>query len=118
MPLVVASMPAVRETYGALVAHHQAAAASDSSIACIMHAIAEDETRHAGPTWDVAAWLEPQLAPEARREVEAARVQAIAELRANLASEPAPALRQVAGMPGAASAIKMLDALTETFLAA
>lgn len=108
----------VRETYGALIAHHQAAAASDSSIACIMHAIAEDETRHAGLAWDVAAWLEPQLAPEARREVEAARVQAIAELRANLASEPAPALRQVAGMPGAASAIKMLDALTETFLAA
>jgi hypothetical protein len=108
----------VRETYGALVAHHQAAAAGDPSIACMMHGIAEDETRHAGLAWDVAAWLEPQLAPEERREVEAARAQAIAALRAALASEPQLALRQLAGMPAAASAISMLDALTTTLLAA
>lgn len=44
--------------------------------------------------------------------------QAIVELRAALASEPTPGLRQLAGMPAAASAITMLDALTETFLAA
>ena len=40
------------------------------------------------------------------------------ELRAALANEPDPGLRQVAGMPAAATAITMLDALTETFLAA
>ena len=108
----------VRETYGALVAHHQACAAGDRAIASIMHAIAEDETRHAGLAWDVAAWLEPRLAPAERSEVEAARAQAIVELRAALASEPTSGLRQLAGMPAAASAITMLDALTETFLAA
>jgi hypothetical protein len=106
----------VRETYGALVAHHQAAAAEDRSIASAMHSIAEDETRHAGLAWDVAAWLEPQLSPEARHEVNAARTRAIAELREALTYEPKQALRQVAGLPTATSAITMLDALTESFL--
>ena len=52
----------------ALVAHHQAATAGDRSIASAMHAIAADETEHAGLAWDVAAWLEPQLDPEEPRE--------------------------------------------------
>jgi hypothetical protein len=106
----------VRETYGALVAHHQAAAAADRSIARVMHSIADDETRHAGLAWDVAAWLEPQLSPEARDEVIAARAQAIDALREALASEPSRALREIAGMPSAATAISMLDALNESFL--
>ena len=51
----------VRETYGALVAHHQARLARDREVAAVMSMIAPDETRHAELAWRVAAWLEPQL---------------------------------------------------------
>ncbi|MBX3222917.1 MAG: ferritin-like domain-containing protein [Labilithrix sp.] len=106
----------VRETYSALVAHHQAQAAADPSIKAMMRIIAEDETRHAGLAWDVAAWLEPQLAPDERRAVANARARAVADLRATLASEPAAALVDAAGGPPSARALAMLDALDAQFI--
>jgi hypothetical protein len=70
----------VRETYGALVAHHQAATARDPEIALTMRAIAADETRHAGLSWQIAAWLEPRLPAAERRALAAARAGALAQL--------------------------------------
>lgn len=106
----------VRETYGALVAHHQAQAAGDGSIASMMRTIAEDETRHAGLAWDVAAWLEPQLSHEERAEVSRARARALAELREVIAREPSRELEVIAGMPTARRAVALLDALEERFV--
>jgi hypothetical protein len=106
----------VRETYGALVAHHQAMAASDPSIAAMMRVIAEDETRHAGLAWDVAAWLEPRLSADERMAVASARAEALEELRSALAFEPAPELEEVAGMPAASRATALLDALEGHFI--
>jgi hypothetical protein len=102
----------VRETYGALLAHHQASAAADRSIACMMQAIAEDETRHAGLAWNVAAWLEPQLPPEDRAEIAAARARAVRDLRDELAS--GSGAMPEAGLPDVAHAARLLDALNET----
>ena len=82
----------------------------------MMRTIAEDETRHAGLAWDVAAWLEPRLTVDERAAVARARARAIAELRSALASEPAPELEHVAGMPAADRAIALLDALEERFM--
>ncbi len=106
----------VRETFGALVAHHQAQAARDPAIATMMRVIAEDETRHAGLAWDVAAWLEPRLSMEERVAVSEARTRAIAELRQALAFAPAPELESMAGMPAPDRAIALLDALEERFM--
>ena len=106
----------VRETYGALVAHHQAQAARDPSIAAMMRTIAEDETRHAGLAWDVAAWLEPRLSADERAAVASARARAVTELRDALASSPARELEDVAGMPPADRAIALLDALEARFI--
>lgn len=106
----------VRETYGALVAHYQAGAANDAGIAAVMRTIADDETRHAGLAWDVAAWLEPLLSPTERAAVEGARARAIVELRSALEQEPAPELEHIAGMPAATRAVAMLDQLTATFM--
>ncbi|OJY30661.1 MAG: hypothetical protein BGO98_28575 [Myxococcales bacterium 68-20] len=106
----------VRETYGALVAHHQALAASDSSIAAMMRGIAEDETRHAGLAWDVAAWLEPQLSVEDRMTVASARAEALADLRSALGREPGRELEDVAGIPPANRALALLDALEGRFM--
>jgi hypothetical protein len=56
----------VRETFGALVAHHQAAHASDPVIASAMRTIAEDETRHAALAWAIARWADARLDERAR----------------------------------------------------
>ncbi|MFO0736872.1 MAG: ferritin-like domain-containing protein [Labilithrix sp.] len=108
----------VRETYGALVAHRQATDAQDATIRCMMQVIAEDETRHAGLAWDVAAWLEPQLTADERELVNDARRRAIRDLRRELEADVHPDLRTRAGMPDAPTARALLDALDERFIAA
>jgi hypothetical protein len=70
----------VRETYGALLAHHQALSARDPQVRAAMAAIAEDETRHALLSWQVASWLEPRLPVAARQLLAAARADAQAQL--------------------------------------
>jgi hypothetical protein len=71
----------VRESYGALVAHHQAQTAFDPEIRAVMRAIAQDETRHAELSWRVAAWLEPGLSPAERDALGVARSEALAQLQ-------------------------------------
>ena len=46
----------VRETFGALIAMHQAERAGDPIIRRAMRRIAEEETRHAELAWEVASW--------------------------------------------------------------
>jgi hypothetical protein len=70
----------VRETFGALVAWHQALAARDPVVREAMREIAEDETRHAELAWAIAAWLHPQLSAAEREQLAAARALAFAQL--------------------------------------
>jgi hypothetical protein len=81
----------VRETWGALVAIHQAHAAQDPEVRAAMARIAEDELRHAALGWAVDRWILPRLAEDARARIESARraaVQAVgAEIEAPLAEE-------------------------------
>ncbi len=70
----------VRETYGAIVAHHQASLAQDPEVAAVMTSIAADETRHAQLSWRVAEWLEPQLDAAERDALRVAQTRAIAQL--------------------------------------
>ncbi|MCC6336628.1 MAG: ferritin-like domain-containing protein [Myxococcales bacterium] len=101
----------VRETYGALVAHHQAAHAQDEEIRALMQRIADDETRHAELSWDIAAWAETKLAPSELAKVREAKRAAVAKLREELSAPVDPALVESAGMPDAASALAMLDVM-------
>jgi hypothetical protein len=101
----------VRETYGALVAHYQAATALDPAVRAAMTVIAEDETRHATLSWQVAEWLEPRLSPEQRRAVHAARAAALAILRGELQDGLSPADRALIGLPGQQLAVALLDRL-------
>lgn len=78
----------VRETYGALVAHHQARLARDPQVRAALHTIAADETRHAELAWQIAAWLEPQLTAAERELLLAARRLALLELAAEVEREP------------------------------
>jgi hypothetical protein len=101
----------VRESYGALVATHQAMAASDDEVRAAMIEIAEDETNHAALSWQIAAWAAPRLSPIERAAVERARGEAITALRIESRVGPAEEVATVAGMPRAAAAAAMVDTL-------
>jgi hypothetical protein len=104
----------VRETYGALVAMWQARRASDPAVASTLGRIARDESRHASIAWQVAAWVEPRLGASARARIEQARRDALVELRAELASDPPADVVRRAGMPTAAQAACLLDAMVQS----
>lgn len=109
----------VRETYGALVAHVQAARAADPVVAACMRAIAREETEHAALSWDIAAWLEAQLDEEARAVLRRERELTVSELADALARTPvSDAAREVTGLPRPEEATALLASLEPTVLAA
>jgi hypothetical protein len=75
----------VRETYGALAAWWRATHAPDRDVRDAYRKIARDETKHSALAWELDRWLSPRLSADARRRVEAARIAAFEELRADLA---------------------------------
>ncbi|RKH74443.1 ferritin-like domain-containing protein [Corallococcus aberystwythensis] len=103
----------VRETYGALVAHHQALHARDPEIREAMVRIAEDETRHAGLSWDIAHWAAPRLSSEEQARLHEARRHAVAVLRAEVAVPLDAQLTAEAGLPSPEVASALLDSLEQ-----
>jgi hypothetical protein len=101
----------VRETFGALVATHQAMAARDEEVRRAMIEIAEDETRHAALSWQIAGWAEPRLSPAERATVDGARRDAVSALRIESRIGPADDVASMAGMPSATGASEMVDTL-------
>lgn len=103
----------VRETYAVLRAMWQAQHAGDRRLRSALAVIARDESRHAELSWDLAAWLDSKLDAPARARVETARLRALADLRRELEGEPHPEVVHLAGMPSSASALRLLDELTD-----
>ena len=101
----------VRETYGALLGHWQALAAEDPVVRTAMQRIAADETRHAALAWEVAAWANARLTPDERSRVDAARAEESRRLRAEVMHEPPAELVRIGGVPSAARAAILVDAL-------
>lgn len=101
----------VRESYGALLACHQALAARDASLRAVMQQIAQDELRHAQLAWQIAAWLEPQLPQAERERVQLARRAAYAQLSRELTSTLSPPARQLLGLPDPSVAASLLAQL-------
>lgn len=103
----------VRETFGALVASHQATAAGDEAVRAALATIAEDETRHAELSWAIDAWARAQLSAEERARLDLAQRTALAALRRQLEQPVTPALVTGAGLPDSAHAVAMLDAFEQ-----
>jgi hypothetical protein len=101
----------VRETYGAVVGHHQAQRAQDPVVRAAMVQVAEDETRHAALSWSVAEWALPQLSEAQRMAIRAAQRGAIDALTRSVSIPEADALVQDAGLPAPRAALVMLQAL-------
>jgi hypothetical protein len=102
----------VRETFGAAVTVIQAARAGDARIRSAMKKIARDETKHAELSWRVARWLEEKLDVEARGRVRQARAAAVVALIHETSAKPDAAVAARLGVPSAAQARVVLDALS------
>jgi hypothetical protein len=101
----------VRETYGALVAHHQALHARDAEVRQELARVAEDETRHAELSWAIDAWAREQLSAAEREALREARRAAVEALRAEVATPLDAALVTEAGMPTPQVAASLVDTL-------
>jgi hypothetical protein len=101
----------VRETFGALVAHHQALHAQDAEVRGAMARIAEDETRHAELSWAIDRWARERLSDAEREALSAARQRAVATLREEVAVPLDAALVTEAGMPAPEVAAALVDTL-------
>ncbi|MFY0537727.1 hypothetical protein [Nannocystis pusilla] len=81
----------VYETWAALVATHQARAASAPELRAVFAEIAADEARHADLAWAIDTWLSGQLDDAGRVAVAAARrnaANALADALADTAEQP------------------------------
>jgi hypothetical protein len=101
----------VRETFGALVAHHQAAAAADEEVRAALATIADDETHHAELSWAIDAWARSQLSPEQCAALDAAQLDALEALREGLAAPVSREVALVAGLPDGVQAQALLRAM-------
>jgi hypothetical protein len=105
----------VRETYGALVAFHQARNARDPAVQITMETIAQDETRHAALSWAVFHWAAERLgggAGNATDGLRSALRDAIDALFREI-REPHQDLVQGAGLPTAVEQERLLFQLAE-----
>ena len=83
-----------------------------------MAAIADEETEHAALSWDVAAWIEAQLSDAERTQLAAERRDAFDTLAKDLAAHVDPRVAHASGIPSASDALRLLEALEPTLLAA
>jgi len=105
----------VRETFGALIAQHQAVLARDPLIASSMRSIAVDETRHAELAWQVAEWLEPRLSEADRKVLARAREAALLQLAQEITRDPLSAsTREQLGLPEAALQHALLERMASS----
>lgn len=100
-----------RETYGALVAHHQALHARDAELRTVMARIAEDETRHAELSWAVERWALTRLSDAERSELREARRRAVEVLRQEVAEPLEAELVTEAGLPSPELAMSWVSQL-------
>ena len=104
----------VRETFGALLAAHQAEHAADPEIRAEMAVIAADETRHAALAWAVAEWATSRLDAAGRANVAAAKARAVEELRRDAEREVPSELVATAGLPTGAATRALVDGAART----
>ncbi len=102
----------VGETWGALVAEHQAEHAPSEDVREAMRGIAREEAEHAALSFRVARWARRRLGSELAATLDEARRAAFAELRTSLGYRPADDAARDLGWPSRAKSAAMLDVLS------
>ncbi len=108
----------VRETWGALCAHHQALNAQDRNVSRTFARIACEETEHAELSRDLAEFFEANLDHAERERIRQAKAIAADELNRELDRDVAPELVTRLGLPTRQRALEMFSALRAQVLAA
>ena len=103
----------VRETFGALVGHHQALHAQDAEVREAMTRIAEDQTWHAELSWAIDRWARERLSPTECAALREAQREAVATLREEVALPLDAALVTEAGMPAPEVAASLVATLKQ-----
>jgi hypothetical protein len=108
----------VREAWGALSAHYQAATAAEPAARQLWHDIATDESEHAELSFALHGWFMRQLTVEEQELVSSAMQRARLELRTELASgvAPDPVVARQAGVPQPARAVALFGELEQQVL--
>jgi hypothetical protein len=101
----------VRETAGAAVCWRQAMTAGDAGVRAAMAEIAGDETRHAELAAEISTWARGVLGPRGAALLDRARVDAEAELAAELSAPAGLQLQYELGLPAPTDAAAMVAAL-------
>ncbi|TNE44759.1 MAG: ferritin-like domain-containing protein [Deltaproteobacteria bacterium] len=101
----------VRETYAPLAAHWQSLHSVSPEVRAVMGRIAEEESGHAALSWEVDAWISPQLTSAQQAKKDQLQREAVAELGQQIQSEPSQTMVDLAGLPSALSAQKLFDGL-------
>ncbi len=107
----------VRETYGAVVAQHQALTARDAEVRKVMAEIARDETEHALLSWELAKWADARLGARERARVSRARTKAVREMERALSADVPAELVAVAGVPDVIAARRIVASLSQALWA-
>lgn len=115
LALANATEGCVHEAFAALLAWEQAWRAKDHRIGEVMRVIAADETRHAALSWDLAAWLQPQLSERQSARLRQAQDRALGRLRSEWDVPFASSLYELAGMPEPARGVALVDGFTAGF---
>ena len=103
LAILNASEGCVRETFGALVATHQAHHAADTRVRSALAEIAADESRHAELAWKLRAWFDGRLDAPARARIAEAEQVAWALLEESLAQGPPDHVAADIGLPSRAT---------------
>ncbi len=101
----------VRETWAALEATWQAEHAGDAELRELLQRIAADEARHAELARDVDAWCRTRLDAAALARVDAARDQAVEQLRERVGTNLTALLVEATGLPTQPRARRLLDGM-------
>ncbi len=107
----------MRETYGAVVAQHQALTARDAEVRKVMAEIARDETEHALLSWELAKWADARLGARERARVSRARTKAVREMERALSADVPAELVAVAGVPDVIAARRIVASLSQALWA-
>ncbi len=107
----------VRECWGALVAHYQAASSNDRELRALWTGIALDESEHAALSFDLAKWFARQLTDEQRIVVEQARLGAVESLREDVCREACELHDPILGLPDTQVAAQLFAQLEQSVFA-
>lgn len=107
----------VRETYGALVAAHQAQFATQADLRLAFATIADDEAAHAALSWDLHRYFCEVLGPAVAAELDAAREAAFDAFASDAANRSESFTDRVLGIPRGRRAVALVAALRQSLAA-